>query len=1071
MTCACGCCSGTHASTPVAVLNPPGRDALAYRVGTHGTLMETMLARLTSHELPDAPRGRRPLQRLTARTPQDASIALLDAWATVGDVLTFYQERIANEGFLRTAIERRSLVELGRLLGYELRPAISSSAFLAFTVADDPTTVKGVLITTRTRAQSLPPAGGLPASFETSEDVLARPDFNTLLPRTQQPQRIDVIRATFMPSVTIDGAATGLAAGDLLLFEFGEDAGRQVVRRIDGVTVDHEHGRTRLTLALSLPERLERLAARLGVALGDAPAAGSPVTFAGRVRDLAGKAGDMAQAADPDPKLARALSDAIEELRIAAAAVVAELAAGDPAAIWVVGVVRLLAEADPLSGEPAHEPPSAGPNPRGDEAGDPIAVALEQLTAPLTRAPSGGPTTSARLLRDPRALFGGGSDLAAQLLSVQRPELAGTLHQALGRANLTQASELKAVYGLVKHPQPFGATAPRAPHYDGERLASFVEWNLDGSADGIPSGKSPPHSDRVVALDGRYPSVAAGSWVVVERPADLKALIRAAAEANDSAPAPPTMLEARRVARVTTRGVAAYNLAASVTQLDLGSGWLGGPLSGVELKRAHLTSQPLTGVRFTTIHADAQPLTVAPEPLLTDVEGDSIALDGIIDGLDSGRRLILTGERTDIPGVAGVHGGELVMLAAALQRVDTSLPGDTVHTVLVLASPLSYTYDRATVKIWGNVARSTQGETHAEVLGVGDPTQPLQSFRLSLGPLTNLAAANARGAQDTLEVRVDGVAWHETDDLLSLRPGDRSFLARTDDDGTTYATFGGAARLPSGPDNIRATYRAGSGGGGNVEAGKISQLLTRAQGVRDVVNPLPAVGGADREGIASARRSLPLAVMALDRLVSVRDYADFAQARAGIGKAGATMLGDGHGRVLHLTVAGVDDGPLEESSDLFVALREALVTLGDPSLPVAVGVREQRLIVIVAGVRVQADHAWPEVEPRLRGALLDRFGFDNRALGEPVVLSRVIAAAQAVRGVDAIDVQGFALAPEAITPDGLKALREQLGEAPPDRLLCESARRRPGGAGHLPAQLAVLSARVPDTLILTEVPS
>ena len=39
-------------------------------------------------------------------------MALIDACACVADVLTFYQERIANEGFLRTATERRSVLEL-----------------------------------------------------------------------------------------------------------------------------------------------------------------------------------------------------------------------------------------------------------------------------------------------------------------------------------------------------------------------------------------------------------------------------------------------------------------------------------------------------------------------------------------------------------------------------------------------------------------------------------------------------------------------------------------------------------------------------------------------------------------------------------------------------------------------------------------------------------------------------------------------------------------------------------------------------------------------------------------------
>ena len=51
-------------------------------------------------------------------------------------MLTFYQERIANEGYLRTATERRSILELARLIGYRLRPGVSASVFLAFTIED-----------------------------------------------------------------------------------------------------------------------------------------------------------------------------------------------------------------------------------------------------------------------------------------------------------------------------------------------------------------------------------------------------------------------------------------------------------------------------------------------------------------------------------------------------------------------------------------------------------------------------------------------------------------------------------------------------------------------------------------------------------------------------------------------------------------------------------------------------------------------------------------------------------------------------------------------------------------------
>ena len=101
----CGCCEGTEVLTPLPEANRPGLDRLIYRVGTQASFLESMRARLSGLSLEDP--GDNPLARLTTRAPDDAAIAFLDAWATVADVLTFYQERIANEGYLRTATERR----------------------------------------------------------------------------------------------------------------------------------------------------------------------------------------------------------------------------------------------------------------------------------------------------------------------------------------------------------------------------------------------------------------------------------------------------------------------------------------------------------------------------------------------------------------------------------------------------------------------------------------------------------------------------------------------------------------------------------------------------------------------------------------------------------------------------------------------------------------------------------------------------------------------------------------------------------------------------------------------------
>ena len=152
----CGCCEGIASATPRTLFNRPGLTQLRYRLGTHADFLETMIARLSTTDYPA-------LAGLSTRDAEDPSIALLDAWAVVADVLTFYQERIANEGYLTSATERRSILELGRLVGYKLQPGVSASVFLAYTLDDkfeEETTIPA-----GSRSQSIPGADELPQSF------------------------------------------------------------------------------------------------------------------------------------------------------------------------------------------------------------------------------------------------------------------------------------------------------------------------------------------------------------------------------------------------------------------------------------------------------------------------------------------------------------------------------------------------------------------------------------------------------------------------------------------------------------------------------------------------------------------------------------------------------------------------------------------------------------------------------------------------------------------------------------------------------------------------------------------
>src|SRR5207248_8748647 len=123
----CGCCAGTAVETPVEIDNRPSLDAIVFRTGKQPQFKATMLAALSASATPA-------LRSLKTREDDDFTIALLDGWATIADVLSFYSERIANESFLRTATERGSVLELARSIGYELNPGVAASTYLVFSV-------------------------------------------------------------------------------------------------------------------------------------------------------------------------------------------------------------------------------------------------------------------------------------------------------------------------------------------------------------------------------------------------------------------------------------------------------------------------------------------------------------------------------------------------------------------------------------------------------------------------------------------------------------------------------------------------------------------------------------------------------------------------------------------------------------------------------------------------------------------------------------------------------------------------------------------------------------------------
>ena len=777
----CGCCEGITAVVPEPLSNRPGLSQVRYRVGTHGDFLASALAALSDPQFAA-------LRSLTTRDSDDFTIALLDGWATLADVLTFYQERIANELWLRTATERDSILRLAQLIGYRLKPGVAAETPLSFLLDETPGAPSEVTVAIGTKVQSVPGANEKPQTFETIEEIDARVEWNTLKPAiTIQP-----LIAAGLTSLYLKGTATNLNPGDAILIVGDErdqhptsypDKERWDLRVLLSVTADPKNNRTRVT--------------------------------------------------------------------------------------WEKGL-----------GQP------------------PIAPAAANVKI--------------YVMRQRAALFG---------------------HNA---------------------PDP-----------------AFIAKPGDGAVGSWPDTLPKTYID----LDNAYAKIVAGSWIALTNSTSYVELYKALSVSFPSRADFALSGKVTRIVPDTTEHFSFFGLRETLVHAQS---------EPLEMTSGPLVT-PAAGALAASLTRDAS--------LLAPLEGSVVALDRVIPVLEPGSKVILTGKflrvrvatpsltltsadglqtrsvssgdsliliarptllpgnlakwtlRTDegFEGTVMRNRGHLV-LAPALESDDASSELALVHectgnpSVLTLESPLAQLYDRATMTIAANVADATHGETVTEVLGNGDGSQPNQSFKLKQAPaLTYIRSTAPGGAESTLQVRVNDLLWHKAPTLFKRTARERIYTTELADDGTVTVRFGDGirgARLPSGSQNVKATYRRGIGLEGLVRAGQLSTLLTRPPGLKSAINPLPAEGADEPESFANAQENAPLTVMTLDRVVSLDDYENFSRAYGGIAKALATWTWDGRARGVFITVAGPLGAAVSTSlvEDLITAIHGA----GDPFVPVRI---------------------------------------------------------------------------------------------------------------------------------------
>jgi hypothetical protein len=318
------------------------------------------------------------------------------------------------------------------------------------------------------------------------------------------------------------------------------------------------------------------------------------------------------------------------------------------------------------------------------------------------------------------------------------------------------------------------------------------------------------------------------------------------------------------------------------------------------------------------------------------------------------------------------------------------------------------------------ITMQCQPPTQTTILGERtDLTLDVQSVT----PAVQLAVTGAGGTAEQ---------WAPLPDLLESNEFDNVFVVDVDDDGQGILRFGDDqyGRSMTGAAVIQTKYRVGNGRTGNIGAEGLAHIVMPPLFLPGVTfqvvrNPLPAQDGTDPEEIEQVRQYAPVAFQAVQyRAVTEADYVAAALTVDGVAAAVAQFRWTGSWYTAYL---GID--PSDPTN--VVTLPGGRTTL-DPTFATDVTVALEAFqlagydlevqsaqyvpLLIEVHICVNAGHFQADVVAAVLLALdngvepdgsLGFFNPANFAFGQPVYLSQLYAAIDAVEGVDSADVIVF----------------------------------------------------------------
>jgi len=262
--------------------------------------------------------------------------------------------------------------------------------------------------------------------------------------------------------------------------------------------------------------------------------------------------------------------------------------------------------------------------------------------------------------------------------------------------------------------------------------------------------------------------------------------------------------------------------------------------------------------------------------------------------------------------------------------------------------------------------------------------------------------------------------WEPRLDLLGSDPEDRHFVVEMEDDRRAQLRFGNgeSGRFPDAKTQFQAVYRIGNGAVGNVGAESISHIVFRDKPPNGVSialrNPMPATGGTNPEPIVEAKLFAPHAFRKeLQRAITADDYArivmrDF---RNKVQRAAAKLRWTGSWFEVLVAIDPLGSEDTDEA--LLCEITRHLYRYRRIGHDVVVAQANYVALDIVMTVCVLPHY----LRGHVKSALLDVFssramrdggkGYfhpDNLSFGDGIYLSKLVAAAQAVAGVESVAV-------------------------------------------------------------------